>query len=73
MDEEQKRPRIVLVEDDLVQREMIAQMLIFAGYDVTSAATGEEGQELIESVKPDAAVVDLHLPAERGVTGLVLL
>lgn len=73
LDEEQKRPRIVLVEDDLVQREMIAQMLIFAGYDVTSAATGEEGQELIESVKPDAAVVDLHLPAERGVTGLVLL
>ncbi len=71
--DESRKARVVLVEDDLIQRETIAQMLIFAGYDVTSAATGEEGQDIILDQKPDLAVVDLHLPAERGVTGLILL
>jgi DNA-binding NtrC family response regulator len=61
---------ILLVEDERILRVTLANDLAEEGYDVTSAADGEEGFAQIRQRSHDAALLDLKLP---GVDGLKLL
>ena len=61
---------ILLVEDEPILQVTLAHDLAEAGYEVTTAADGEEGSRQIRQRHFDAALLDLKLP---GVDGLTLL
>jgi two-component system, OmpR family, response regulator MtrA len=58
--------RILLVEDDPSIRELTARGLAAAGFDVLTAATGDEGLARFRTERPDAVVLDVMLPGLDG-------
>ena len=58
--------RILLVEDNHDNREMVATLLRAAGHEVSSAADGEQGIAAAARQRPQVAVVDLGLPGTDG-------
>ena len=58
--------RILLVEDDPQVRGMLTKMLQKAGYDVRSAANGEEAAEVLQGGPVDAIVTDIFMPQKDG-------
>ncbi len=57
---------VVIVEDEADNREMLKKLLELHGYRVETASTGQEGVELIERLRPQAALVDIGLPGMNG-------
>jgi two-component system nitrogen regulation response regulator NtrX len=64
------KPRILVVDDDFEIRKSLKQTLEYAGYEVTLAATGEEGVKLVEHDAPDLVFLDIKMP---GMDGLEVL
>ena len=59
---------IVVVDDEPSIRELLVASLHFAGFDVTTAASGSEAIEVIEKTQPDLIVLDVMLPDIDGFT-----
>lgn len=57
---------IVLVEDNEDARDLLRQLLEFEQFQVHTASDGLKGLELIRSVRPQFAVVDIGLPGMNG-------
>jgi CheY-like chemotaxis protein/signal transduction histidine kinase len=62
--------RVLLVEDDEIERRRVGSILEAAGYDVTLASSGQEGLSLMRAGQYDAVVLDLVMP---GMSGLDVL
>jgi DNA-binding response OmpR family regulator len=60
--------RILLVEDDKKTAAFIAKGLERAGFAVDQAANGEDGLHLALTEPYDAAVIDIMLPAQDGLS-----
>jgi CheY-like chemotaxis protein len=60
------RPRVLLIDDEAVVRELVAEMLTFLGCDVDRAAGAREGIDLFGRSHYDLVVTDLSMP---GLTG----
>jgi signal transduction histidine kinase/ActR/RegA family two-component response regulator len=61
------RPRrVLLIEDSEDAREMLRMTLELAGHVVYDAADGIRGLELLNAVRPDAAIIDIGLPGIDG-------
>lgn len=59
--------RVVVIDDDPDLRKLIKLTFEFtAGWEVTTAAGGAEGIELVRDLKPDAVVVDVMMPGMDG-------
>ena len=58
--------KILVVDDDSSVRLMLLQLLGTAGYDVLSAATFEEGRQLVDTGNPDLLLVDIRLSQFNG-------
>ena len=58
--------RILLVEDDTSNRDMIDRRLCFEGYQVITAANGAQAVALAGSEKPDLILMDMDLPVLSG-------
>lgn len=58
--------KILIVEDEQPIREMIGFALKRESFDVTEAATGREGLELVVSEQPDLGIIDWMLPDMSG-------
>ena len=61
--------RVLVVEDDAVLRECIADGMLDAGYQVHAAPCGSNFAAVVESFRPDVALLDVMLP---GASGLAL-
>jgi DNA-binding response OmpR family regulator len=61
---------ILVVEDDLLVRELLQTVLTEEGYQVIAAANGEEALTTITTVYPNLMTLDLDLP---GISGEVML
>jgi CheY-like chemotaxis protein len=59
--------KIVLVDDNPVIRRLYTRLFQKAGYIIFTASNGEEGLRLILAEKPNAAVIDFHLPDITGI------
>jgi len=59
-------PKILVVEDNEYNREMIAKRLGRAGFAVVVAVDGREGLEMARMEKPDLILMDLDLPEIDG-------
>lgn len=58
--------RLLIVEDDPVLQESLAEQLREAGHVVDTAGDGKEGLYFAEEFKPDLAIIDLGLPIMSG-------
>jgi len=59
-------PRILLVEDNDMNRDMLGRRLLRRGYEVVFAADGREGVRQAVAEKPDLILMDLSLPVMDG-------
>ncbi len=57
---------ILLVEDNLHNRQIFAGILTHYGYTVKEATNGEQGVEMAQSETPDLILMDLSLPVMDG-------
>jgi DNA-binding NarL/FixJ family response regulator len=68
MDTNEHAVRVVLADDHEVVRHGIRQYLVAAGIDVVGeAADGQRALNLIESLQPDVAVLDIQMPNLSGI------
>ena len=58
--------RILLVEDNEMNRDMLSRRLERRGYEVIVAVDGEEGVARAKADAPDLVVMDLSLPGIDG-------
>jgi CheY-like chemotaxis protein len=58
--------RILLVEDNELNRDMLSRRLARRGYQVEMAADGIEGLNLANTCTPDIILLDLSLPELDG-------
>ena len=58
--------RILLVEDNEMNRDMLSRRLIRNGYEVITAVDGQQGAELALSERPDLILMDMSLPVLDG-------
>lgn len=59
-------PRILVVDDETHITHVVSLKLRNAGYDVTTAADGEEALERALSEHPDLVITDLQMPYMSG-------
>ena len=59
-------PKILLIEDNEMNRDMLSRRLIRRGYEVVLATNGQEGLALARSGCPDLILMDLSLPTLDG-------
>lgn len=59
--------RILLVEDEAAQREVLCYNLAAQGYDVAEAASGDEALMLMDEATPDLVLLDWMLPGVSGI------
>ena len=60
------RKRILIVDNERDDREMLAGILEFLGFKVTQAASGLECLKLLEAFQPDLIFMDLAMPGIDG-------
>lgn len=60
------KKRILAVDDDPTALNALRQILTQKGYDVTTAASGEEALSLIASQDFDLALLDVAMPRTSG-------
>jgi DNA-binding response OmpR family regulator len=59
-------PKILIAEDEPDIRELVAFTLRFAGYEVVTAANGEEAVQTAARELPDLALMDVRMPRMTG-------
>jgi two-component system cell cycle response regulator DivK len=59
-------PKILLVEDNEMNRDMLSRRLERKGYQILIAVDGGEGLELARSETPDLILMDMSLPVVDG-------
>ncbi len=58
--------KILLVEDNDWNRDMLSRRLLRKQFEVVVAADGEEGLEKVRSDRPDVILMDMSLPVLDG-------
>jgi DNA-binding response OmpR family regulator len=58
--------RVLIIEDDVFLSELLTTKLKKEGFDVASAADGQQGLEKAVSEKPDIILLDIMLPTMSG-------
>ena len=59
-------PKILLVEDNELNRDMLSRRLQRRGFEIVTATDGEKGVALAASEKPDLILMDISLPGLNG-------
>ena len=58
--------KVLLVEDNEMNRDMLSRRLIKRGYAVAMAIDGQQGIDMAVSEKPDIILLDMSLPVVDG-------
>jgi CheY-like chemotaxis protein len=58
--------KILLVEDNEMNRDMLSRRLVRNGFEVVMAVNGQEGVDKTVSEKPDLVLMDMSLPIMDG-------
>jgi CheY-like chemotaxis protein len=66
LDDTAPRPLILIVDDELLIRESLADALNESGYETLTAAAGEEALELYDSRAVAAIVTDMYMGGSDG-------
>jgi DNA-binding response OmpR family regulator len=66
-------PSILLIEDDELFRDALANALTEQGYTVTLAEDGEQGVKLFRATPTDLVITDIVMPNKEGIATVVEL
>ncbi len=58
--------RILIVDDSLISREILANALVECEFEVSSASSGEKALQKIEQFNPDLILLDINMPEMNG-------
>lgn len=58
--------KVLLVEDNEMNRDMLSRRLIRRGFQVVFAMDGQQGIDLARSERPDIIIMDMSLPVIDG-------
>ena len=61
-------PKILIVEDNEMNRDMLSRRLERRGFTVVMAVDGQQGVDMARSEKPDLVLMDMSLPVMDGWT-----
>jgi CheY-like chemotaxis protein len=61
-----RRARVLVVEDSAIVRDLVAHVLVGAGFEVRTAADGRAGLALVEALVPDVILADVEMPVMDG-------
>jgi CheY-like chemotaxis protein len=59
-------PKILLVEDNEMNRDMLSRRLIKRGFNVVMAVDGQQGVDMATTATPDVILLDMSLPVVDG-------
>jgi CheY-like chemotaxis protein len=59
-------PKVLLVEDNEMNRDMLSRRLVRRGFEVLIAVDGAAGVEMVRTEKPDLVLMDMSLPVMDG-------
>jgi CheY-like chemotaxis protein len=59
-------PKILLVEDNEMNRDMLSRRLVRNGFEVVIAVDGQQGLAMATSESPDVILMDMSLPVMDG-------
>jgi class 3 adenylate cyclase len=59
--------KVLVIDDDDIQREILTKFFQNLGYDVKSEGNGQSGLELALNWKPDIILLDVYLPGKNGI------
>ena len=59
-------PKVLLVEDNEMNRDMLSRRLMRRGFEVIFAVDGQQGIDAARREKPDIILMDLSLPVMDG-------
>lgn len=59
-------PRILVVDDNEINREILQELIVQMGCRVSLAANGEEAIQLTEQQQPDLIITDMQMPVMDG-------
>ena len=62
-----QQPKVLLVEDEFAQREVLVYNLEAEGFDVIQADNGEDALMLVEEDHPDMIILDWMMPKLSGI------
>jgi DNA-binding response OmpR family regulator len=63
--------RILLIDDDVIVRQTISDVLTEAGYDVALACDGAVGLRMYRRSRPDLVITDIIMPDKEGIETLL--
>ncbi len=61
-------PTILIIDDDTQSRDWLAATLSVEGFDVVTAASGDEGLALVPAVRPSLILLDMMLADAQGLS-----
>lgn len=64
--EQRTERRVLVVDDSVVVRDLICELLLGAGYETCSAENGVEGLRAIEQFQPGLVISDIEMPKMDG-------
>ncbi len=62
------RPSLLLVDDDVASRELLATCLLKQGFEVVGAADGSEARRHLATGRFDVVLLDINMPGIDGLT-----
>ncbi len=66
-------PRILIIDDEIAIRRPLQTLLERAGYEVDSAANGQEGLRRWRERPGDLVITDIHMPEKNGLETILEL
>lgn len=65
-----RRPRVLVVDEDVALDTLYEAELTDEGYDVFVARSGEEALSRLDEVRPDVVSLDIRMPGRDGIDTL---
>ncbi|MBI5971162.1 MAG: response regulator [Deltaproteobacteria bacterium] len=62
--------KILVVEDNVMNKILVKEVLTLNGYEIIEAKTGTEALKVFVTVRPDLVLMDIQLPEMDGVTAM---
>jgi two-component system cell cycle response regulator DivK len=58
--------RILVVEDNALNRLLVHDLLVLRGHEVLEASTVDEARQIVAATSPDLLLLDVHVPVGGG-------
>lgn len=68
-----EKKKVLVVEDNLLSKTLVKDILTMKGYDVVVADRGSEAIKLASTERPDLILMDINMPGMDGITAARLI